>query len=928
MLGFPMGLMAQSSVHWEHELSNLPENFHLEAATVDNNDRLWLGNKNGLWIFDGIECRLFISLRIPSNITAIHVLSLDSIAIGTQDGTIHYIINKEIRNIYFEEEYAASRITKIRLKKDGSSWISTAGDGMYFWTGERMRNLNENDGLPSANISDFIVDRSNRLWLASDNGVVSFKYINDSIRELKVFGQSGGIKDPLATSICYDDKNDEIIVGTHQGGLFIFRQGAFNPLKGGENIAHVQKIHFVNGNKLLIQADSPTISILQLNENRLNDLRIPDKPILPALYSKEGFVWLFTDNRRVKQQSIYFIKFEAPQTPQTILSKDGKVWIGTEKGLYEGTLSNGQLHWREIEKFSGQNIISLEHMEQNLLIGTFGQGLFHYQPESDRSQQFTLEDGLPDQSLLDIFNDGEYIWLGTLGGLVRTKWDEQRISEIKSFVDTVYVYHIDSMNERIYFSTHGDGAGYINGKINWFQDAAVSSGEISTFGLLPGNQALFVTARQGLVYIKDQNVFKVSTPSNVSFETTSAIAADSISQRFFISHSNGLDIFDPEDSTVIHLGNNLKLNFSTSALNAHTYDGHLEKHFFGSAEGFFCIEPDLYTSRSSPNLEILSCQVNNVERSISELASLKSSERTLQLEVLLNWYTDPRAVVYRYKIDGLHPDWITTSDEKIIFPDLPYGSHTLNMQSGIYGYFNQKDEISIPIIIAHPLWMRWWFIILVFLLLAGGIYAFVKNRELKLQKWAKLEKETANAQIQALKSQVSPHFMFNSFNTLIALIEEAPEKAVKYAEDLSDFFRNLVSKRDQEMNTLRGEVEMADHYIELLKTRFGDNLDVHIDIDDWEGDILTYTLQILTENVVKHNVISSTQSLHFHIRRENDWLVVQNNLAPKYSVNDSTGFGLESIRERYRILFNKTIQIQKTDKTFTVKIPIIKNKKS
>jgi hypothetical protein len=807
-------------------------------------------------------------------------------------------------------------------------WMASSGEGLYYYDHNRLHNLSTREGLPSNDIDDLIIDRHGNLWIATDNGVAKIKYSPDEFLEVQLYGKNEGLSDPLTTCLSYHKASDLLIAGTHNSGLFKLQDGQFIEIRGTKNFEYIQNLHFASPNEIMVYANEPVLSVINIKDNvTYEELPVTAKSILPARFTREGFIWLQPENRRLIQMSSHFKKYETPQTPQSILCIKDTIFMGTANGLFLGTKHEKMMKWIPISGLKGQNIISLEIDGRHLLIGTFGNGLFRYKLDTEKTERYGMKDGLTDESILDIYNDGNFIWLGTLGGLIKTSWKSSQLISTQTLVDTVYVYHIEKMNENLYFSTHGDGAGRIvDNQVKWFQDTVLSTGEISTFALLPPDQGLFVTTRMGLIHKSNGNIYPVHTPSNISIDNTSAIAADRKSHRFFISHANGLDIFNPADSSVIHLGNNMGLNFTTSALNAYCFDSINNTHLFGTADGFYSLTSNIYKNRQSPELEILNIWVNNQLISSESLKDLDSDQHTLQLELLSKWYTDPEAVNYRYKIEGFHEAWISTSDQKIVFPELPYGNYTLKLKAALYDEINSGDQLAIPINIAYPLWLRPWFIFLIAILIIAVIYGYVKNREMKLERWAKLEREKANAQIQALKSQVSPHFMFNSFNTLIALIEEAPDKAAEYAEQLSDFFRSLLGKRKQELSSLKDEVEMANAYISLLKTRYGENLRVDIHISDWEGYIVTYTLQILTENIIKHNVISRDQPLHFSIRRKGDHLIIRNDLQEKYRREKSTGFGLESVKDRYKIIFKKEIEVSKDDKHFTVRIPIIKKR--
>lgn len=189
----------------------------------------------------------------------------------------------------------------------------------------------------------------------------------------------------------------------------------------------------------------------------------------------------------------------------------------------------------------------------------------------------------------------------------------------------------------------------------------------------------------------------------------------------------------------------------------------------------------------------------------------------------------------------------------------------------------------------------------------------------------RLEKESAVAKYESLKNQVNPHFLFNSLNALTNLVYEDQDKAVKFIKQLSEVYRYVLDTRDQEVVSLQEELEFLKSYLFLQSIRFGNNLKTIIDISS-KGKIAPLALQMLIENAIKHNIVSSEDPLSITVSEEGDFLVVENNLQKKKNVlaEPSSGIGLVNICKRYEFLSDKKVEILKSDNTFKVKLPIIR----
>jgi two-component system LytT family sensor kinase len=190
-----------------------------------------------------------------------------------------------------------------------------------------------------------------------------------------------------------------------------------------------------------------------------------------------------------------------------------------------------------------------------------------------------------------------------------------------------------------------------------------------------------------------------------------------------------------------------------------------------------------------------------------------------------------------------------------------------------------------------------------------------------------LKRESLNAQLDALRTQVNPHFLFNNLNTLSSVIPEDPLLAVEFVQQLSKVYRHILEVKDEQSILLQEELEVLRAYAFLLKTRFGNNLDIVIDVPDekLKNKIVPLSLQLLMENAIKHNIVSSEKPLKIDVFAQNGNLVVRNKLQKKNQIYESTGIGLNNIRNRYKLLSTKKVEVIEDLSQFTVSIPLIES---
>ena len=188
-----------------------------------------------------------------------------------------------------------------------------------------------------------------------------------------------------------------------------------------------------------------------------------------------------------------------------------------------------------------------------------------------------------------------------------------------------------------------------------------------------------------------------------------------------------------------------------------------------------------------------------------------------------------------------------------------------------------------------------------------------------------LRSENILTRFEALKSQLDPHFLFNSLNTLQSLITLDTEKAENYLQQLSSVLRHTL--QNKEVISLEEELKCVHAYCEMMQIRYGENLKFEFKIDQKYNNfnVLPLSLQSLIENSVKHNVISSKQPLVVTVATGDDSVMVSNPIQAKTTPEESNGIGLANLSERYRLKWNKEVEITNDGSTFSVKLPLVVN---
>ena len=237
--------------------------------------------------------------------------------------------------------------------------------------------------------------------------------------------------------------------------------------------------------------------------------------------------------------------------------------------------------------------------------------------------------------------------------------------------------------------------------------------------------------------------------------------------------------------------------------------------------------------------------------------------------------------------------------------------------------FNGGDFIRVTLIILGVLVLM--SVILLSLEISAQFFRHWKNSLVEIEKY---RAESLQAQLQNLKNQINPHFLFNNMSVLSSLVYKDQDKAVEFISQLSKVYRYLLDNDNSELVTVEEELVFIRSYIFLLQIRFDKNLMIRLDVNkeylSWL--IPPMALQILIENAIKHNEVSSERPLAITIRSQENKLFVSNNLQLRPQHGQSSQTGLKNIKARYRFFTEIPVEVIQNNESFMVSIPILSSK--
>jgi LytS/YehU family sensor histidine kinase len=272
-------------------------------------------------------------------------------------------------------------------------------------------------------------------------------------------------------------------------------------------------------------------------------------------------------------------------------------------------------------------------------------------------------------------------------------------------------------------------------------------------------------------------------------------------------------------------------------------------------------------------------------------------------------------------------DWLKQTEWR-------FGLGILTMM--VYTIVSISALVSVRLMVVNGLSLRrvisvynpsfFWSALLITVLISLFLHgrAFLKEWRNSASEAERLRNETLKARFEILKSQVNPHFLFNSFNVLSTLVYKDADKAAKFIQEMSNLYRYVLDTQEKETVRIDEELRALQSFIYLSKMRFGDSLEIVVDLEKIKDkEIAPMVLQMLLENAIKHNIVSKSKPLKIKILTEDNLIIVENNLQRKNNVSASTGIGLSNIQARYGYLSNRKLTISEFNDLFSVKIPVL-----
>jgi ligand-binding sensor domain-containing protein len=892
-------------------------------------DALWLATDAGIFRFSG---GLFLPIKDTGGAATCLYLSDGGLLAGYRSGRIARIIDDSARTIPIPGGGPDAAVTSFAGWGDAIAF-STLGSGIWGLHRGQVSRFSAAQGLSDDYVYGLQIVGPGRLVAATDRGLNLITAAEGKLQVAQVLRE--GIVQSLRS---LPGAANSVLAGTNEGRWYEIgfdNDGRWNIALRDSLPDEVSDFAVQNGH-ILVLAGNSTIYVYGNGRDGILSRRDSFQINLRGtrlLAESSGTLWHGSNAGLTALTNGYLTQIRpAPgyrlESVTAMTSALGTLWYAQSDSLLAVGVKGAALLGR-----MPAHITSLAADSSGIWIGTLGHGLMHMDYLGVVSVPGGAEAFSKEHVLSISLHEGR-LWMATLSGL-----DELEVVsgvELRSIrhhskhggLGADYVYQcVPDHSGRMWIAT--DGAGicrYENGRYRRWTEGQQGFRGRTVYSIAEDKAGLIwaATLENGICRYDGRRWTSIGRAEGLQSLNVSSLAALSDGQVLVV-HDQGMDLWQPASAAFRHIGRRQGMNIDSSSrtLNcvARSLDGAVQAPF---EDGFLNFIPNWHPAPLIPGLRLLQVGAPGQAGSLSRHV-FEPEENSLSFRYEGSNQLNTERLFYRYRLAGFMKDWITTRDESATFARLPAGDYDFEVESSYNGAFLHPAVSRFAFRIQRPVWLRWWAIAIVagLLILAG--LGIIRYRERNIRRIEQLQNARTQMEYEHLKSQINPHFLFNSLNILGTLIGKDPGRAVEYTYALSDLYRNTLHYRDRELIPLEEEWSILMQYLLVQKTRFGAALQLESSVPEAlmkTARVVPLALQLLVENAIKHNVVSTSSPLTIFIDVPGNRLRVRNRYNPKRNPEKGTGVGLANIRSRYG-LHKQDISYGLEDGIFVVAIPLL-----
>jgi ligand-binding sensor domain-containing protein len=890
---------------------------------------LWVGTEEGVARFDGTRFRVYDSSNTPalvrSNVSTLVASRRDGLWIGTIGGGLVWTDGERFRRYTVADGLAQDIVSSVLEDRDGTLWVGTFDKGVSRLVGGRFVSVTTREGLSSDEIRALRQTEDGSIWVGTHGGGVN--RVKDG--RVESWTTATGLSHDQVTSLCPDGAGG-MWIGTRKG-LDRWTGGKIEVLTARDGLVNDEVISLTRDRDGALWVGTVTGGLARLAGRGIGSLTrrdgLLDDTVITLLEDREGSLWVGSDGGLNRLSAGPFVPVGVPEGLSSddvrpiLQTRDGDLWIGTRGGGLNRR-SAGTGSWKAYTHADGlpsDRVWSLyQDSRGDVWAGTkAGLARFH----AGNWTSYTTAQGLAGDLVFSIAEDARGdLWIGTVAGLSRLRDGRFTNFGRAEGLSNERVYALlPASDGTLWIGTLGGGLDRLAGdRIS----SAIPSEEASfVFSLTEaGGMVLAGTGGRGLYGLAggrwkraakgdglfDDTVYTILDDGRGFLWTTSNRGVSRISRDGLAGFLAGR--LSRIASTAFGVSDGMReaeCNGGFQPAGWRAADGRL---WFPTARGAVSVDP------SDPSL-LPHDPVVALERVVADerpvpprgVPVLPPGTERFEFHYGAIDYRAGDADRFRYRLVGFDRDWIDADRRRVAYyTNLPAGTYRFEAAaSNAPGRWIPTAPFDFRL--RARFYRTGWFAALA---TAGILLGLVAVHRARIRS-ARLATELATARLQALKSQLQPHFLFNTLNLMLPLLYRDPEAAARTIVKLGDLLRASLERDATELVTLRAELELLQKYLDLERLRFHERIRTRLDVasDALEAAVPSFLLQPLIENAIKHAVARRREptTLEVVCRREGGRLLLRiaNATASEETRgrDGSLGVGLRNIRERLALVY-------------------------
>lgn len=872
------GGFAQQPFSYQLQPDDIPSK-EVYRVIQDEKGYIWIGCNAGLFRYDGERFKQYLNSEMSGR--ALSNLEIDPIGrvwCGSFTGQIFYVENDSLK-LFADWSEKEKQFPEFRTTKD-CVWV-TSDYGLYQLLPDGKQNKYGLSESELQNTETVFISSNGRVIVHSNpNGFFRWEQDSDKIRKLELPVELNSFIEGRAFLIEWNGKQLALWQRYSDGKavwveLLDGRVELFEPLAGIEIASRVNRVSIGKQNEIWVCTNAGAIRINGEGQRTF----FPDQRVSDVLCDHEGNYWFTTlDNGIFIMPSLdiaHYGKEFFGEEQSNIISlakgKNGEILLGHADGTVSSFNRSSETFKTVLEAKNGI------HRSAEKLVFDNGRLLAARGPLSVQKRNKSIEvlEGGNTKDIVAL--GGDTLLIATVTELAKLylshsgNWHREALQE--GFCRSVAVTESGTI-----WAAFKDGVYYGNDeKLEPFprNDKPVYAAEIIVDA---ADNVWVATISNGLLKISGaQIVAEFNTSNGLGSNDLHCISISN--DTVWVAHAQGLDRLVNGEFNHFNLLDGMPLKEVNDILVA---DGFV---YLASHSGLTVLPTNAEAENQiAPELIANSLFLGDRSVSVSEAASFRYDQNELKIDLSTLAFRSRGTCKVKYRLGGLDTTWAEQTGNRIeiVYNALPAGDFQFEAVALNEDGVPSEETVSFQFTIKPPFWQTWWFYLLVAILTIGIVSGLFSLRIRHIRKKAALEHAVVSSKLTALRSQMNPHFLFNALNSIQELVLSHDTKnAIRYLGTFSGLTRKILENSAKETVRLSEELDMLNQYLELEKLRFGDSLQINIEVGsqiDTEGiRIPPMLIQPYVENALKHGLLhlQSDRKLHLKFEQKADFLIVE-----------------------------------------------------